>query len=482
MKGTLFSVDFTENNSGNPLFLEMNTDTYVYDDFLDNVCDWSGFITLLQSESIDTVSVVYKPDFHLNVVNHLSESLHSSASFVTSFTKHEEFQYDIYPTPIVDASNKFILRLAYDENAIIDSTYAKNDFNGLKLFYDYTASNDAVPFYHSSSDHGEINTLEYSLNQSNVPDLVIKGIESSDSARINFAKVGAISGSMTGSEYDSSRILDFVQSISSSEMAQNYMLSSESLTNEHASSLRHYGIVYGTDLDVLHLGEYRVLSTLSLPTDEQFGRDADITTEYILPVKHYYEYSTSPLHKQASRGIFETETVVLSDNSTVSIETITTGSVVKAFDIPTLPSESNIATSNYLLWSHDGGTLPSGSALTSSVVEQIITHDLHDAILAEINISGSDYIYAAPTSPLLVYDSGSDEIKFKLITQVDKTNDYALGDNSKKIPILSIKNVVLNENTGSLYDLNVEPVDNFLIGEVSYFSGIFHNYKLKPQF
>ena len=147
MKGTLFSCDFVETNNGTPKFLEMNTDTVVYSDFLDSHISWDELTTVISNNSLDTVEVVYKPEIHSNVVTHLSESLHTANIGVTTFTKHSEQLNDIYPTPITDASNKFILRLAYDENAIVDSTYAKGDIFALNLFNEYTASSDAVPYY-----------------------------------------------------------------------------------------------------------------------------------------------------------------------------------------------------------------------------------------------------------------------------------------------------------------------------------------------
>jgi hypothetical protein len=479
MKGTLFSVDFVEESNGNPRFLEMNTDTVVYDSFLNNECDWSDFITLISGSNIDTVSVIYKPELHFNVVNHLSESLHASAPFVTTFTTHEEFLYDIYPTPIVDAANKFILRMAYDENAIVDSTYCKTDLNSLKLFYEYTASNECVPFYYSSSADGEINTLDYRINDTVIPDIVLKTIDPNTYEKISFVKVGTTDAESTGSAFDSVRILDFLNSVSESHMVQNYLISNESIDNDIVSTIRYYGIVYGTELDTIHLGEMRTQALFSLPTEAQFGGPGDVITEYRIDAKHHYEYSTSPLIKKIQRGTYETETVVLSDNTTIPITSLTTGSVLKSLDITTLPDESNVASANYLLWSHAGSTLPSGSAITSSTVIHVEANEMDRFLLAEISVSGSDAIYTAPNSPLLVYCSSSDEIKFKLIDYVDPADDYTIGTDNQLIPITDIKTLIMNENTGSFYDINVEPVDNYLIGDVSYFSGIFHNAKFQ---
>lgn len=131
MRGTLISTDFIKDSSGNYKFLEMNTDAGIHDEFISNHLDLSSFINLLSGSTpqIDTVEVVYKPLIADNFVEHLSSSLAVSASFITSFVKHEEDIDTIYPSSPTDGDNKFILRLAYDENAILDSTYAKMILN-----------------------------------------------------------------------------------------------------------------------------------------------------------------------------------------------------------------------------------------------------------------------------------------------------------------------------------------------------------------
>ena len=93
-------------------------------------------------------------------------------------------------------------------------------------------------------------------------------------------------------------------------------------------------------------------------------------------------------------------------------------------------------------------------------------------------MSGSDEIYASPASSMLLYNTSSDDMRFKRLSDIDVDNDFAIGTtNNEIIPITSIDYIILKENSGSLYDINVEEIDNFFIGYVSYFSGIFHNYK-----
>ena len=149
MKGTLFSADFVRDNSGNPRLLELNTDTTIIDGIQDNVLDYTDFHSVLSSNNITEVHVVFK-GFHSALVNHMSASVAANVAGVTTWTETEEEHTTVYPTAVSDASDKFILRMAYDENALLDSTYAKTDFNTYKLFADNSNDASVVQIYHSS--------------------------------------------------------------------------------------------------------------------------------------------------------------------------------------------------------------------------------------------------------------------------------------------------------------------------------------------
>ena len=133
MKGTLFSADFVKDSNGNLRLIEFNTDTAVITGQINNI-DLSGLITVMQSNSIDTLDIIYKPYIHAELVTKVKEIIASDATFITTVNEHKEDFNTIYPTAVSDASNKFILRMAYDESAILDSTYAKNRLNVFNLF------------------------------------------------------------------------------------------------------------------------------------------------------------------------------------------------------------------------------------------------------------------------------------------------------------------------------------------------------------
>ena len=150
MQGTLFSSDYIVDANGNERLIEINTDTAFTDDFIDNYLNLTDFINVISSNSITEVVVIYK-DFHYNFVNKLEDTLSTQLPSVT-FTRQLEDINSIYPGSVTDAANKFILRLAYNENALLDSTYAKNKLNLFELFVDNNNTTEIAEFYHSGSN------------------------------------------------------------------------------------------------------------------------------------------------------------------------------------------------------------------------------------------------------------------------------------------------------------------------------------------
>ena len=131
MQGTLFSSDYVIDANGNERLIEINTDTAFTQEFIDSYINLTDFINVLSSNNIAEVVVIYK-DFHYNFVEKLEATLSSQLPSVT-LTKQIEDINSIYPNSVTDAANKFILRLAYNENALLDSTYAKNKLNLFEL-------------------------------------------------------------------------------------------------------------------------------------------------------------------------------------------------------------------------------------------------------------------------------------------------------------------------------------------------------------
>lgn len=482
MKGTFISADFAQDSTGSLKFLEINTDTTLPNA---NSLDWTGITQLisgssLTGENITEFHVVYKREVHDNIINSLSSSLAASSSVlnVTSFTEHPEELETIYPTSVEDANYKFILRLAYDENAILDSNYCKDSVEGLMLFKDNNDLDSCIPFFYSGS-HGFNNNLNHTINPTQFPDLARKSVNAG--SNIRFGKIANyLSGStfVSSSEYDSIRFNQTLQEFSSSadmgsnSYLMNYIYSTASVSDGCVSSLRSYHVVYGSSLSTIDLGVHRIYAPLTIPSASVIEVNLNTTSSLYIEygINHTYEYSTSTLKENyfeaSAEGLFEIDNYVSSSGELIHGSEIKTKLdneetvILKSIYVPGLPDTDR--TSVYLGWELSGDTFPSGTIESSSVVQIISEKPMSNQSLYRITADGqTSASYFGAETNLLVYNSGSDLINFTPITKIDTVNEnyYFLDSGSNKTRITNNEFIIFNENTGSFWSVDTETLD-----------------------
>jgi hypothetical protein len=252
MKGTLFSADFIKDESSNLRLLELNTDTAFIANTLSSRFDFTSFNTLLSDNTITELVVIYK-FFHKNFIDVLETYISENATFITTFTRQLENRDSIYPEAVEDADDKFILRLAYDENALFDSTYCKDRANVQKLFYDNSATGSIPEFYYSGSDYN-VNTLTSDLNEHSIlPDVVVKD-KTELFKPLSFLKFGNADSS------SADKLDDFVGNYLNAEQTVEkfHFEASDISADNKVSAIRVFGIVYGAEINHLILGQYKV--------------------------------------------------------------------------------------------------------------------------------------------------------------------------------------------------------------------------------
>lgn len=440
MKGTLFSADFVWDGT-NPRLLEINTDTAFIDESIDLI-NFTDFINVLETNSITELHVIYKTDLHLNFVARLKEVINSSATFITEFNEYGETIDTIYPTSVVDSSNRFILRLAYDASAIFDDTYAKTDFNLYKLFGDNNDTGSIVELYHSSS-LGEMNTIETSLNTESKPDFVLKPI-SPFRKSLQFVK-------LQGSGSVSEKIDDLLNNTMVTDHVTSRYYPSE---GTHATSIRAFQIIYGNSLDICHLCDYEIRSLLEYPSSISSGSN-DVV--YTLDGKHYYEFATNDASEE--KGVLP-DTPILKDSEVgEEIQNLVVGDVVDSFSINGYSSDETITET----WFQSGSVLPSGSYNTSSIVYDNTDVSANTSVLHEFIVESSSAFYSSGGTLLLSYKSSDDKIKFRNCVHLE-VGDYCY-DRLGNPKTISEHNILFLDLTSSLHlnFLDVEETDNYVI-------------------
>ena len=454
MKGILFSSDFVIDNNGNERLLEINTDTA----FLNNalpLIDFTNFFGILSSNNITEVSVVYKDELHSNFVNHLSQSLSENAPYITTFTKTIVELNSIFPTTPEDSETKFILRLAYDETAVVDSEYAKGKLELLKLFVDNEDSGSVCNFYHSSLIDGTYNTLDGTINDNNsIPDFVVKKkLEQKQQGA--FYKVGK---SELSAEV---RINEFIVNQSAEgDMIQQYHFNSSSVSsNNKITSIRSFNIIYGANLDIIPLLDYKIESIFDLPTNLSTEIDNGVINNLLSP-KHYYEFATNFVKEKTYGGLLGTHEIIMEDDSSTQLQNLIVGDRVKSYFISGSPQRDNMEA--VLNWENEGNTLPTGSYTTSSFVENIFSSSVENNIINELKIGG-DTIYASVSNTFLVYQTDTNSMIFKKALGIDPATDLLVDNAGNNVTIDENNLYVLNEDTHKIVEIDVEDVDTYLI-------------------
>lgn len=453
MKGTLFSADFAPDSSDNLRLLEINTDTGIASASFQHF-NFDSLYSVWDSGSMQDLHIIYK-DHQTKFVDFLSQSVANdyTGSPAIQIVKHIEESNTIYPSSVGDRGDRFILRLAYDEAAILDSTYAKNNLNVLDLFTDNNDSGSTAQYYYSGSE-GIVDNLERTFNSSTMPDIVVKDTTSTIYTPLKFYKIGH---STSGSD---DRYTNFINEIKSSDtLIQNYY---ENITDNKAISTRVYSVVYGDDLTIDNLAFTDVEAVLEKPVSIE-ATDADLA--YHLGNHHYFEFATNtPVFGVGTDygGILEEEEIVSASGEIVSIASASVGGIFKSYFISGSPDTD--AAVEYLEWSHDGQNLPSGSYITSSTMINNVKQPLPYGIMFNLTPSGSGPIRISGASAILVHDNTVDKLKYETLVDVDPTKHSLVNATGSLVPIASNEAEVFS-GSYSVHVIDMEETDTFFLAD-----------------
>jgi hypothetical protein len=441
MKGTLFSADFIKDSNDNLRLLELNTDTAFTNGALNHV-DFTEFINLISDNNINEVHVIYK-EFHKNFIQSLSQSL---SGVVDNFLTTIEEPETIYPTTIEDSSTKFILRCAYDESAIFDSTYCKQKEEILKLFYDNNNTGSIAQFFVSSSNLN-IDILQRDTNSSMIPDVGVKNLLDVQGS-IKFYKIGG-----TGSVEENFN--QFIESNNQDSLIVNYY--DNSFETRH-KGIRSFNLIYGSNLDILNLANVEVEAIF----DKPISMDYDLNSvSNLIHEKHYYELTSNFPHLvQGPGGIFEDESITDANNEPVLISDTVIGNSYKSIFVSGSPDTDN--PSVFTSWSHEGSELPVGSYLTSSILINSVKLPLKRGLVSNITTAESASFRAVGNQHILVYDSSSNELRYKTIYRINEETDYLLKWDEGITKVIS-NDIEILEDIHYSYILDFEDVDTFML-------------------
>tara|TARA_B100001564_G_C20647965_1_gene675374 strand:- start:105 stop:1991 length:1887 start_codon:yes stop_codon:yes gene_type:complete len=455
MKGTLFSADFVFDSSNNARLLEINTDTTLVRSAIKDYLDFTDFGTVLSDSALDTLHIIYKP-FHNHIVDKLTTFVNENVPNITQIDYQEEENCAVYLGVEEDADNKFILRMAYDESAILDSVYAKSEVELYSLFNTYNDLDSIPPAYHSSSAHGIINTISQSFNDPNLPDFV-KKIENTRGATIQSIGLWKVGLPETGSDY---RFNTFIEEQKQDDIVLTNFI--PNLSGSYCTSVRSMQIVYGTNLDLCFLGEHKQTALFDIPTNLTTGSlQNDQKISHMVNTYHKFELTTN--FPKGNQGVRKDSNIISSSGDLVNIYTDNTGSNFhyKSYFISGSPDTDDVTELND--WFHSGSTFPSGSYITSS---NIVVRDNYDNVncdLYKVELDNGDFFYLGGLCLVPTLDTGSNVIRWVTTNDIRVGNRVFDDNNTSHLVVSSSFQVSDTYGDFDTGHPNMEEVDTYIV-------------------
>ena len=144
MKSVILGNDFLKDTDGSFKMLETNTSCAFPIKNMNTYLNKEVFDTFLSNNGIEEIDIITPGSGMISSIDEsFDESLPSTLSAFLNehYGQTHSIRYwksgdsDTIPN-VEDAPNKLIIRVAYDNSALVDDTYCRDNFNFLKLMYD----------------------------------------------------------------------------------------------------------------------------------------------------------------------------------------------------------------------------------------------------------------------------------------------------------------------------------------------------------
>jgi hypothetical protein len=447
--------------------LEINTNTTIFNDGAE-LLDYNPFFSVLVANGITELHFIYTSGNSYLPLN--------ASSFVFEDKLKEKclehnISYHPYVVPensvtvpyIEDTSNKFILRQSFDTTALVDETYCADKFE----FANLMSGSTYVPKTFFNDVSIGVDTInEINLSNPNHPNYIIKSKIPAYSAT-QFPEIYELS---TQEELDTLK-----QELISNHFIQEFIYDEQNVVDGRWSVIRSIDIIYGGELDVINMGGYKQSTIIPLSFSPN---------EFIEGTKKYnqktrYKYINKQLGNFATIDYHvDDNTMILSyTGALVDVDTIQLGDYVKSIDFTDLSGHSINDAESITTFGWDGTvakTVETLSEVQSTLVgkQSVSVDTIFIQITLENGLTWDD-------SPSATYYFEEDGLTS---TRWDKVNNMRIGDKlvvrnniTNQLETIRISNLEMVHAQKTIYDLDFEDSDLFLVDIGNGLFGIMHN-------
>ena len=245
MKATIIGTDLLQHGDSVKI-LEIDTNPIIHNHGAE-LLDYDSLFTMLTDNHI--------AEFHFIFTAFDGYDETPISEFVNQIVKYcNDYNIKYIPHPVLDKSvplpkiqdtrSKFILRCAYDDHALMDSSYCSDKYEFTCLM----EGSEYIPntFFHSDSlSYNSLNTID--INDSIFPNLIEKGRFDDDNKSLPIL-----------SKYtEESQLIEKKSNLKKDSLLQEFVLDVENILDNHWTVIRSFDIIYGTNLNTINIGGYR---------------------------------------------------------------------------------------------------------------------------------------------------------------------------------------------------------------------------------
>jgi hypothetical protein len=451
MKGVLIGTDYLEQGDGVKI-LEINTNSTIFRDGVD-LLDFNPLFEVITSNNITEFHYIYTEGVSITPVGEGENKFIKKLEILCSENNVTFYEYQVQRNSVTvpyieDDDTKFILRQSYDTYAILDSNYASDKFE----FFSLMDGSEYVPktYYSSSEDQLFLDTLDSVDYTSNHPNLVEKDRYPS----YDITQYPKLSLLPNTDELDSKK-----QSLisNSNHLLQEFVYDDKNVVDGYYSVIRSFDIIYGGDLDIIHMGGYRHSAIVPLDfCDNEFQSGSNdfnnkTRTKYI---NKNFTKDVRVYHTDLESNI------LLSDDTLSNVAELKEGDTIKTVLIEGYDSSSLMPWEQSLSVEYMNQSV---QYVTSSLIA--ISEQEVDTLMIEVTFDDAKKYVDSYTCAYYMELSGSNNTRFLPLNRAVVGDKYVFLDkNTDTLFTKEITNMKLVHVDGmKIFNLDFEPEDYFLV-------------------
>jgi hypothetical protein len=258
-------------------------------------------------------------------------------------------------------------------------------------------------------------------------------------------------------------------------LMQEFVYDDANILNGRWNVIRSVDIIYGSELDTIHMGGYKNSSIV--PID--FFENEFVSGSKKLNIKTKFKYINKPVGRETTIDYHTDDDSMILDytGSLKDIDTLQLGDYIKSIDFTDLNGTSPSGDRNITVLGWDGTLQQTSASLTevSSSLNAILSASV-ETIYIRITLENGTTWSDAPSSTYYFEESGS------VSTRWDKVNKMMVGDKlvlidptTNELSVELITGLEMEYAHKTIYALDFEPSDLFLVDVGDGLFSIMHN-------